>query len=249
MEESRWYVSFESLDVDVNCGCGSVHVGTTVRLGIQLMYELTFWGIHDEWLILCLWTRLLAMIRYPSPMETPPLHFHWKLPDTSTDKMASMWIWNDITDAILLKYWNSSVCPFCNTFSIQMSQWLVRQGPFSTRLQPVLSTCTSSSPDSASVSSRHQTESAAPLSSRQNLLGCPSKCLKPPTSCLNPHFLFNLRKRCQKMCSSIVCTLVKEQSVPSSHVAADTKIHVKMFMICLTLQKLPTYSFFAEVCL
>ena len=69
----------------------------------------------------------------------------------------------------------------------------MRQGRFSTRLQPVLSTCTSSPPDSASVSSRHQTESAAPLPSRQNLLGCPSKSLKPPTSCLNPHFLFSLR--------------------------------------------------------
>ena len=118
-----------------------------------------------------------------------------------------------------------------------MSQWLVRQGPFSTRLQPVLSTCISSPPDSASVSSRHQTESAAPLSYRQNLLGCPSKSLKPPTSCLYPDILFSLRKRCQNMCSSTVCILVKEQS---SHVAAKTKIHVKKFMIRVSLLKKTT---------
>ena len=123
------------------------------------------------------------------------------------------------------------LAPFAIFSPIQMSQWLVRQGPFSTRLQPVLSSCISSPPDSASVSSRHQTESAALLSSRQNLLESPSNILKPPTSCLDPDYLVSLRKHCQNMCSSIVCISVKEKSVASFHLAAETKIHVKIFMI------------------
>ena len=146
---------------------------------------------------------------------------------------------------------NSPVGPFCNDFSIQMRQRLVRQRPFSTR--PVLSTFLDSAPhlDSASVSSRHQTESAAPLSSRQNWLGCPSnrpKALSSWGGCLCFKIPVSLKKFCQNMMISVLCTIVKEHILKIHMNLSLTRVpSLLMFIIKVALSKKTSYPLIAEV--
>ena len=138
--------------------------------------------------------------------------------------------------------------PFCNIFSIQMSQQSVRQ-PFSPR--PVPSTRFGSSSESVSSrhqteSSRHQTESAAPLSVGHNLptvsmfLAAQSSC----GGCLDLDIPVSLKKHRQNM-------IISAQDVLKIHVNSSSKCVPSLLIKKekVMLSRIPPYLFIAEVCL
>jgi len=116
-----------------------------------------------------------------------------------------------------------------------------RQRPFSPR--PVLSTCIGSSSDS--VSSRH------PLPARQYLPNV-SMFLAAQSSlggCLDPDVPVSLKKYCQTTIISVLCTILKEQTVLKIHVNSSLKCVSSLLIEKVMLSRTPLYLLIAEACL
>jgi len=206
-----------------------------------------FLNIDPQLMILVIWlehawtSKKLFHKIFPWPLTFEQirltLYFSWKFPHTTNIKASyPRYKWRcQLANATL---WKSSVCPFCNIFSIQMSK---RQRPFSPR--PVLSTCIGSSSDS--VSSRH------PLPARQYLPNV-SMFLAAQSSlggCLDPDVPVSLKKYCQTTIISVLCTILKEQTVLKIHVNSSLKCVSSLLIEKVMLSRTPLYPLIAEACL